>query len=177
MKESVSKKEILLTYCTMYFMVMMGIILFAESHISGGGGESDITVWRGEAGSIDSGNMCSIFLFLIVLMFPWVHAAFCMSKSKVYWVLFALHVIVGLLFIIAFVWHILPFAFMNVGPDCDTWNGDGLYPSPYDKYTGMILLCFAGPILFVYGLIVVCVGAFTGKRDVAGYNEYQPSSL
>jgi hypothetical protein len=68
-----------------------------------------------------------------------------------------------LLLLIVYVGGVLYGLTADTDAHFNDWCGEGIYPSPVDKYTSPILLDFFGPFLFVYGVFVTTVGLWKNK--------------
>ncbi|MBQ4632481.1 MAG: hypothetical protein IJB46_03935 [Prevotella sp.] len=146
-------------YTILYFILMMVASVIAEGHMIGGGGNSDITVWafQWHWDSVAEMNCVDMFCFLLILIFPWLFSIKIPPKGRIYSALLILHFIFGLFLLIIHVGGVLYGLTADTDVHFDDWSGEGIYPSPVDKYTSLILLNFFGPILFVYGGIVVMI--------------------
>ena len=97
-------------YSIVYFVLMMIACVIAEGHVTGGGGESDVTVWAFDWqgwNSMNTADTFKMFCFLIIQMLPWLLAIIAPPKGKIYSVLLLLHLIIGLLLAIIYVGEVV----------------------------------------------------------------------
>ena len=153
-------------YSILYFILMMAACIIAEGHMIGGGGNSDITVWAFDWhwDSLAKLNADYMLCFLIILILPWLFAIKLPLKGRIYSSLLILHFIFGVLLLIIYVSGVLYGITADADAYFNDWFGEGIYPSPVDKNTSLILLYFFGPFLFVYGVFVTTVGLWKNKR-------------
>jgi hypothetical protein len=152
-------------YSILYFILMMAACIIAEGHMIGGGGNSDITVWAFDWhwDSLANLNTDYMLCFLIILILPWLFAIKLPLKGRIYSSLLILHFIFGVLLLILYVGGVLYGLTADTDAHFNDWYGEGIYPSPVDKYTSPILLYFFGPFLFVYGVFVTTVSLWKNK--------------
>ena len=160
MKSILSSKRFWNLYTLGYFVLMTIACIITEGHLMGGGGNSDVTVWsfQWQWTLITGWHTIIMVCFLFVLIFPWLYAAYNPPQKTLYSVLLSIHLIFSLLLAIIYIGCVWDALLADVDLHYDDWNGEGIYPSPIDKYTSLIFLVFCGPIVFVYGLIVILVG-------------------
>lgn len=152
-------------YSILYFILMMAACIIAEGHMVDGGGNSDITVWAFDWhwDSLAKLNTDYMLRFLIILILPWLFAIKLPPKGWIYSSLLIIHFIFGLLLLIVYVGGVLYGLTADTDAHFNDWFGEGIYPSPVDKYTSYILLYFFGPFLYVYGFFVTTVGLWENK--------------
>lgn len=165
MKKTLTSPMFWAVYSILYFMLMMAACIIAEGHMVGGGGNSDITVWAFDWhwDSLTKENIDYMFCFLIILILPWLFAIKIPPKGRIYSSLLIIHFIFGLLLLIIYVGGVLYGLTADTDTHFNDWDGVGIYPSPVDEYTSIILLYIYGPLLFVYGVIVTTVGLWKNK--------------
>lgn len=165
MKKTFTSPMFWAVYSISYFILMMAACIIAEGHMVSGGGNSDITVWAFDWhwDSLAKLNTDYMLCFLIILILPWLFAIKIPPKGRIYSSLLIMHFIFGLLLLIIYVGGVLYGLIADTDTHFNDWYGEGIYPSPVDKYTSIILLYFFGPLLFVYGVIVTTVGLWKNK--------------
>lgn len=143
-----------------YFFLMTASCIIAEGHLTGGGGNSDVTIWSFQWQWSPIAELDTIYMvcFLFIIIFPWLYAAYNPPQKKLYLVLLSIHMILNLLLGIIYIGGVMNGLLADVDSHFDDWSGVGIYPSPIDKYTSGILLHFYGPIAFIFGLIVTLIG-------------------
>lgn len=149
-------RKILLFYSFVYTLLMIAACIYAELHISGGGGQSDVTIWLYEASEWQKINSLDLFymiVFIATLTAPWIVLSLRgFPSKKVFGLLLGLHLMLGVIILCLYAGLSFGQAIWPMG--CD-WESIGYYPSPIDKYAIWILFDFLCPFFLLYGGILV----------------------
>ena len=158
-------RKYLILYSFVYAVLMIAACIYAELHITGGGGQSDITIWLYEASewqSVNSLNLFFMIVFVATLIAPWIILSLCGYPSiKVYGLLLGLHLMIGVIILCFYAGGSFGQSLWPIGSD---WESIGYYPSPIDKYTCSILFDFVCPFFLAYGGILLIV-AYIGRNS------------
>lgn len=153
-------------YSVVYFVSMIIACFIAHSHIEGGGGESDITVWAFQShwSSFAGFSTVCMLYFLIIQVSPWLLAIKFTPNGGIYSKLLFLHFMLGLLPAIIYVGGAIYGLTADMDAHFDDWYGMGIYPSPIGKDTSVFLAYFWGPVMFLYGLFVSIIGMASTEK-------------
>ena len=158
--------KFLKAYSVIYFMLMIWACVIAESHIVGGGGNSDVSLWSSESrwSSQSTGNTINMIFFTALWVCPWFASGCLLPKGTFFKILLTLHFIIGLLIFILYVGGIFSFHFFGSPQDYEMQVKE-LAHAPIDKYTSGFLAYFFGPIILLYDIIMMVFGLIGADKS------------
>ena len=149
--------KFLKAYSIIYFMLMVWACVLAESHIVGGGGNSDISLWSSGSSwaPLSTEHTLNMAFFSALLVCPWFASGYFLPKGTLFKILLTLHFIFGVLVFLAYSGNI--FAFQFFGPNLTDYQMDfkEFPPAPVDKYASHFFAYYVGPIVLIYDIILL----------------------